>query len=114
MRRVLIFGYYGFRNTGDEAILAGMLRDLRGEIADLEAIVVSGDPAGTSRDHGVRAVLFTDVPRLIDAARESEAILLGGGGLFHDYWGAEAETALSPERVKQAYVVIFERVTRPR
>ncbi len=104
MRRVLIFGYYGFRNTGDEAILAGMLRDLRGEIPDLEAIVVSGDPDGTSRDHGVRAVLFTDVPRLIDAARESEAILLGGGGLFHDYWGAEAETALSPEHGSLSFV----------
>jgi polysaccharide pyruvyl transferase CsaB len=104
VRRVLIFGYYGFHNTGDEAILAGMLRDLRGEIADFEAIVVSGDPAGTSRDHGVRAVLFTDVPRLIDAARESEAILLGGGGLFHDYWGAEADTALSPEHGSLSFV----------
>ena len=104
MRRVLIFGYYGFRNTGDEAILAAMLRDLSDEIVDLEAVVVSGNPAATSQEHGVRAVLFTNLSGIIDAARESDAILLGGGGLFHDYWGAEAETVLSADHGSLAFV----------
>ena len=47
-RTILIAGYYGFGNVGDEAILTAMLADLRGRREDLECIVVSGNPNETA------------------------------------------------------------------
>jgi polysaccharide pyruvyl transferase CsaB len=93
--RVLIAGYYGRRNAGDEAILAGMLADLRAERPDLEFTVVSGDPEATRRLHGVEAVPWSDLERLIDAVRAASLVLVGGGGLFHDYWGVDPSSLLT-------------------
>jgi polysaccharide pyruvyl transferase WcaK-like protein len=45
---ILIAGYYGFGNAGDEAILSAMLAGLRGRREDLECIVVSGNPTETA------------------------------------------------------------------
>ena len=53
--RIVIVGYYGFANAGDEAILATMLADLREVAPSAEVTVVSGDPAATTAAHGVRA-----------------------------------------------------------
>lgn len=97
MKRILIAGYYGFHNTGDEAILASMVADLRASVPDGEITVVSGDPAATSRDHRVPSVLFTDIPALLEAARDTDLIVLGGGGIFHDFWPFDPDALLSPE-----------------
>src|SRR5690625_486953 len=44
--RVIIYGYYGFGNAGDEAVLAGMLRGLRQHGPDnAHYVVLSGNPA---------------------------------------------------------------------
>jgi polysaccharide pyruvyl transferase WcaK-like protein len=77
---VLIAGYYGRRNAGDEAILGGMLADLRAARVDLRFRVVSWDPDGTQRLHGVEAIPWTDVAGLIDAVREASLVVVGGGG----------------------------------
>jgi polysaccharide pyruvyl transferase CsaB len=82
--RVVLSGYFGHGNTGDEAILAGMLATMRAAAPDLEAVVISGDPSGTRRVHGVDAV-----PRMAPAAiwralRGADGLVSGGGGLFQD------------------------------
>ena len=92
---VLIAGYFGKRNAGDEAILGGMLAELRGVRDDLRFQVVSWDPESTRRLHGVEAIPWTDVPGLIDAVREASLVIVGGGGLFHDYWGVEPGSMLT-------------------
>ncbi|MBZ5535418.1 MAG: polysaccharide pyruvyl transferase family protein [Acidobacteriia bacterium] len=94
-RQLLIAGYYGFRNTGDEAILTAMLSDLRALRPDLEFVVVSGDPSATAAQYNVRSVLFTDIPGILEAGRQSDLLVLGGGGLFQDYWGAQSESMLT-------------------
>ncbi len=92
---VLVAGYYGSGNTGDEAILAAMLQDMRALRPGLEFVVVSANPDETAARHGVRSLLANDIPAIIDAARESQAILLGGGGIFHDYWGCASDSMLT-------------------
>jgi polysaccharide pyruvyl transferase CsaB len=94
-RRILIGGYYGHGNAGDEAILAGMLDALRAPRPDLEFTVASGDPARTIAEHGVRAVAAGDLPALIAAVAASDLVILGGGGLFHDYWPVPEEAFLT-------------------
>jgi polysaccharide pyruvyl transferase CsaB len=95
-RSLLIAGYYGFGNAGDEAILAGMLAELRALRPDVEIVVASGDPAATQEEHGVRAVPRDDLPAVAAAIRESGLVVLGGGGLFQDYWDVPLENVFTP------------------
>ena len=94
-RSILIAGYYGFGNAGDEAILAAMLGELRVLRPDLDLAVASGDPAATAARHGVRAVARDDLTAVIAAIRASDLVILGGGGLFQDYWPVPAESFLT-------------------
>ena len=95
LNRVLIAGYYGFGNTGDEAILAVMLDGLRRQAPGHRAIIISGDPAGTQALHGVESVLWSDLPAVVEAVRQCDLLILGGGGLFHDYYGCDPSRAFT-------------------
>ena len=94
--RVIIAGYYGFGNTGDEAVLAGMLSDLRDLRPNLDVFVISGNPCATAEQHQVASVLWSDVAVLEGLVGRSDLVLVGGGGLFQDYWGLDSETYLTP------------------
>ncbi|MCP4655088.1 MAG: glycosyltransferase [bacterium] len=95
MPRVLISGFYGHGNAGDEAILAAMLEELRAELAAASFVVTSGAPAATAAEHGVEAVRWNDFPALVAAVRGCDGVVVGGGGLFHDYWPFESRDLLS-------------------
>ena len=72
---ILVVGGYGYRNAGDEAILASLLRTLHGR----RVSVVSRLPAETSAAHGVRAVQITSA---VSELARHRSVLIGGGGLF--------------------------------
>lgn len=95
-KTILIAGYYGFGNVGDEAILSAVLADLRRKRQNLQFIVLSGNPSETITRYHVQSVHWKDVDGLLNAAKESDLIILGGGGLFQDYWGVPKNTALTP------------------
>jgi polysaccharide pyruvyl transferase CsaB len=96
--RILIAGYYGWRNAGDEAILGGMLADLRQACPGAAFTVVSGDPDVTRQLHGVDVVSWADLAGLVEAVRRSSLIIVGGGGLFHDYWGVDPSSLLTSQQ----------------
>ena len=72
---ILVVGGYGYRNFGDEAILASLLRTLEGR----RVTVVSRLPAETAAMHEVRAVPITAAARELLNHR---TLVIGGGGLF--------------------------------
>lgn len=78
--RVLISGYYGFGNLGDEALLAGLLGGLREQ--GHTPVVLSGDPKATEEQHGVEAV--HRLRGLAVALARADALVSGGGGLLQD------------------------------
>ena len=59
MSNIVISGYYGFGNAGDEAMLAAMIEALSDLDPHLNIIVLSGNPEDTRRRHGVAAVMTT-------------------------------------------------------
>ncbi len=93
----VIIGYYGFRNLGDEAILAGLLKLLRQELRMRDVVVVSGDPKSTQDTHGVRAVDCRDAPAVLGAVYNTSLVIVGGGGLLSDQSGFTPELALTRE-----------------
>src|SRR5262245_36030058 len=102
-RTVVLAGYYGFGNTGDEAILASILAGLRRRVPGTVFVVVSGDPEATKRQHGVDAVFWKDVPAISASIGRSDVVLVGGGGLFQDYWGLDTKTLLTPRHGEIAF-----------
>ncbi|KJR97410.1 MAG: polysaccharide pyruvyl transferase [Peptococcaceae bacterium BRH_c4a] len=87
MPRVVISGYYGFKNNGDEAMLYAMLKALDQRIQGLVPVVLSRDPQSTSDFFGVRAVPRNDLGLIISELRKADLLISGGGGLLQDVTG---------------------------
>ncbi|GIP35579.1 polysaccharide pyruvyl transferase CsaB [Paenibacillus sp. J2TS4] len=93
VKRIVISGYYGYKNSGDEAVLQSILLALQKEGARIgcriEPIVLSSDPARTERIYGVRAAHRMKPMEIIRAIREGDGLISGGGSLLQDATGAK-------------------------
>jgi len=76
--------------------LEGLLTGFRRHDAALDFTVVAGDTVAAERDHHVTAIPWEGIEGLISSASESDLVILGGGGLFHDYWAVDLDTRLTP------------------
>lgn len=86
--RLVLSGYYGYGNTGDEAVLAGLLSAMRSIDPGLEAVVVSGNPVTTTEIHGVPAVRRSSLRETWRAISRSHGLISGGGSLLQDVTSA--------------------------
>lgn len=84
MARVVLSGYYGFGNLGDEAILYSMVQSLKTLAPNLEILVLSHDPVGTERSLSVEAVDRWKLLEVARALRRADLLISGGGSLFQD------------------------------
>lgn len=82
--QVVVSGYYGFSNAGDEAMLAAMIEALTDIEPDIRIVVLSGNPENTRQRHGVDAVYRLNYPEIIRVLRESDLLISGGGSLLQD------------------------------
>lgn len=83
--KVLLCGYYGMGNCGDEFLASaaiGLLK--RNGLSSDEIVMLSGNVPESEALHGVRAFDRWSLKEIIRAARQSETFLLGGGGIFQD------------------------------
>ncbi len=94
-KTVYLAGYYGFGNAGDEAILATIVAQFRASRPELRFIVASGNPEHTAAVHAVQAVAWNDIAAIHQAQQVADLVVIGGGGLFHDYWGVDPDTFLT-------------------
>lgn len=82
MKNVLISGYYGFNNTGDEAMIETMSILLAKRNYGL--IVLSSNPEKTKEAYNVQAYNRYKITEVIKAIRKADIIVSGGGTLFQD------------------------------
>ena len=81
-RRVLVSGYYGFSNAGDDAILEAIQQSVQGK--DIGFTVLSNDPALTWNQYGMDAAPRFRVGAVLSALRRCDVLLSGGGSLLQD------------------------------
>ena len=84
MKRIVVSGYYGAKNAGDEAMLAAMLEVLGDLDPELHITVISADPADTRRRHGVEAIGSFDAGAIFSAMRRADLVVSGGGSLLQN------------------------------
>lgn len=89
--RIAISGYYGFRNSGDEAVLRSILLALeeqgREQGVRIEPVVLSADPTWTEQMYGVAAAPRMHPKSLFATLRSCNGLISGGGSLLQDATG---------------------------
>ncbi len=96
--RLFVAGNFGFENLGDEAILAALLAELRRHHPGLTCTVTAGDGPRAAALHGVATVPLSDPAAMAAAVAESDLVVVGGGGLFHEYWGFDPDAVLTSQQ----------------
>ncbi|MGG5739975.1 MULTISPECIES: polysaccharide pyruvyl transferase CsaB [Bacillus cereus group] len=82
--RLVLSGYYGFYNVGDEAILQSIIKALHEEDPTLELVVLSNDPDYTRKMYSVEAVNRWDIRAIYREIKRSNGLISGGGSLLQD------------------------------
>lgn len=81
-KRIVLSGYYGYDNAGDEAVLVSILQKLRKN--NFEPIVLSGNPEKTKKLYNVEAVHRMDFGAMNQAIMNADGLISGGGSLLQD------------------------------
>lgn len=80
--RLLLSGYYGFDNFGDDAILEIFTSEWRNRRPQDTLCVLSAKPSETARTYGVDAILRTSVSAFRAELARCNVFVSGGGGLL--------------------------------
>jgi polysaccharide pyruvyl transferase CsaB len=88
--KVVLSGYYGFNNAGDELVLYSIIRTLREIEPNISITVLSQQPEKTAKQHEVQAVCRWNLLGLIKTIASSELLISGGGSLFQDVTSANS------------------------
>ena len=82
--KVLLSGYYGFDNAGDDAVLYAIVHTLREVIPDVDITVLSNQPEKTAEQFQVKAVNRWGKKDIFHSVRECDLLISGGGSLLQD------------------------------
>ena len=81
---VLMSGYYGFNNSGDEAILLSMHHNIEKKGDNMNIVVLSNNPKETHMRYGADVVYRFSVLEVLSSVRKCDVLLSGGGSLLQD------------------------------
>lgn len=81
---VLICGAYGMGNSGDDAILEGILAQLRSIDASVEVTVLSRSPRETRARFGVESFHMFNILRFCRRVKHTKLFISGGGSLIQN------------------------------
>ncbi len=90
MNKVILSGYYGFGNSGDEAILKTIISDLKELQPNIEVLVLSKDPEKTERQYSVKSIDRYNVFQIIKHIKACDLLISGGGSLLQDNTSARS------------------------
>jgi polysaccharide pyruvyl transferase CsaB len=82
MAHLLLAGYFGAGNLGDDAILLGFVHGLGN--SNHQITVMSGNPEETHRLYGFRAIDRRDLAAYKRALETVDAVVFPGGSIFQD------------------------------
>lgn len=81
---ILMSGYYGFSNAGDDAILQSIHDNLMSASDEVKVTVLSNNPRQTRERYGLNAVPRFNLFQVCRAVSRCDVLLSGGGSLLQD------------------------------
>ncbi len=83
-KEILISGYYGFRNSGDDALLKAIIQDLKTYKESPNITVLSANPRETVNVYRVNAINRLNMLKIIKHIKNADMLISGGGTLIQD------------------------------
>lgn len=83
-KNILLSGYYGFDNSGDDAILKAIVKDIKEKKEDIDITVLSNNPQSTKMIYKVGAVNRFKLKEVLKAIKSTSLLISGGGSLLQD------------------------------
>ncbi len=81
---VMISGYYGFHNSGDDCILKAIIDSLRSQKPNIQIIALSNNPAETESTYNVKSIHRFNIPLIFIKLLSTKLLISGGGSLVQD------------------------------
>ena len=81
---ILVSGYYGYNNSGDDLLLKAIVRDLKNRQSDIIITVLSKRPKATREQYGVNAIYRFNFLSIRHLLRNTRLLLTGGGSVIQD------------------------------
>lgn len=82
--KVLMSGYYGFNNSGDDAILISIYSSILKTGRNIDVTVLANKPEETSKKYGVKVIYRYNIFKVIKAISDCDLLISGGGSLLQD------------------------------
>ena len=84
MKKILISGYYGFDNFGDDAILHVIVSELKKHLVNPKITVISNNPIKTRKIYAVDSIHRFNSREIIKKMRAYDVFISGGGSLLQN------------------------------
>jgi len=84
MKKILISGYYGFGNSGDDALLMSVINEFERKGLKEQIVVLSNNPAETKKTYGVKSVYRMNPFLVLYNIIFCGLFISGGGTLIQD------------------------------
>lgn len=84
MAKILISGYYGFNNAGDDSVLYGIITSIHKKDPSIELGILSNNPDKTKNMFNVSAYNRWNLTEVFKRIKENDLLLMGGGSLLQD------------------------------
>jgi polysaccharide pyruvyl transferase CsaB len=90
MPRILVSGYYGFDNLGDDTVLYGIMSGIQKLLPNAEIVVLSNQPTRTEALFGVQAFNRWNFGVIFRELMRCDMLVMGGGSLLQDVTGGRS------------------------
>jgi len=90
MSKIVISGFYGFHNIGDEAILRTLTAEIKTMYPDTQITVLSNHPEETMMKFKVKAIDRSNALKVFWTIFTSNVLISGGGSLLQDVTSARS------------------------
>jgi len=90
MNKIVISGFYGFHNIGDEAILRTLTAEIKEMHPDTQITVLSNHPEETTMKFKVKAIDRSNALKVFWTVFRSQVLISGGGSLLQDVTSARS------------------------
>ena len=81
---VVISGYYGFGNLGDESLLDIIASALADEKRGLKIAALTRKPKADSKRTGLKCISRINIPSIVSTFKKAKLLISGGGSLLQD------------------------------
>ncbi len=81
---IIINGYYGYSNIGDDALLQATVENIKKSNPDAKITVLSASPKETSSRYLVRSIHRYNFIKIVREMKSAEVFISGGGSLLQD------------------------------